>query len=629
MNKILSFALSLVFSSSILAAGNDILLTQRNSTDTGSITRVMPSPASGDVTVFAYNGTTVLPVYLTLNSQFTTTSGILGLAPISYTNLINQPTLGTVAALNVAVSGDAAVGEVVKGSDSRLTDSRNPLAHTQAFSTITATPTTLGGYGITDGVTNAGLTSALGSYVTTTSLSTTLGGYATTGALATGLSGKLNNPSGSGTQYLDGTGTPKNFPTTLSGYGITDAYPLTGNPSGFLTSITSTQISTALGYTPYNGTTNPNSYITSSVLSTTLGSYVTSSSLSTTLGNYVTSTSLTSTLSGYATTGSLTSGLAGKENTITAGTTSQYFRGDKTWQTLATVATSGSASDLSTGTLATARLPSLSISQTTGLQAALDAKLTIPSGTTSQVVLGNGSLGTLPVVPTVVSAFTNDSGYVNQSGARSAITLTTTGSGAASYNSTTGALNIPTPSASGTVTSVGITSTNLTVSNSPITTSGNISVSLPNTGTAGTYNGSVTTDALGRVTAGTTLSINDNPGRSLVTSTSATGYQISSTRVAFACYEGVFNTTSTIGGPASGTVVLETALTNSTTPSDWTVRARQTYSNNITLAVVLNQVQANNWTICREIRAGEYVRLRSSITGTASVAIDTQQETLR
>lgn len=41
-------------------------------------------------------------------------------------------------------------------------------------------------------------------------------------------------------------------PTTLSGYGITDAYPLTGNPSNFLTSINSSQVTTALGYTPEN-----------------------------------------------------------------------------------------------------------------------------------------------------------------------------------------------------------------------------------------------------------------------------------------------------------------------------------------------------------------------------------------
>lgn len=46
-------------------------------------------------------------------------------------------------------------------------------------------------------------------------------------------------------------------PTTLSGYGITDAYPLLGNPSSFLVSITSGNVTTALGYTPMNpsGTT--------------------------------------------------------------------------------------------------------------------------------------------------------------------------------------------------------------------------------------------------------------------------------------------------------------------------------------------------------------------------------------
>jgi hypothetical protein len=78
----------------------------------------------------------------------------LGLATVAatgaYTDLSGRPTLGTAAALNVPASGDAAVGEVVKGSDSRLTDARTPTAHNQAWSTITSTPTTLAGYGIGD-----------------------------------------------------------------------------------------------------------------------------------------------------------------------------------------------------------------------------------------------------------------------------------------------------------------------------------------------------------------------------------------------------------------------------------------------------------------------------------------------
>ena len=50
----------------------------------------------------------------------------------------NKPTLGTASALDVATTGDAALTEVVKGDDSRLTDSRNPLAHNQASDTINA-----------------------------------------------------------------------------------------------------------------------------------------------------------------------------------------------------------------------------------------------------------------------------------------------------------------------------------------------------------------------------------------------------------------------------------------------------------------------------------------------------------
>lgn len=66
------------------------------------------------------------------------------------------------------------------------------------------------------------------------------------------------------------------------------------------------------------------------------GSLATSAVQPATLSNYVTNNSLSTTLGGYTTTTALNAGLAGKENTISAGTTGQYWRGDKTWQTLNT-----------------------------------------------------------------------------------------------------------------------------------------------------------------------------------------------------------------------------------------------------------------------------------------------------
>lgn len=332
-----------------------------------------------------------------------------------------------------------------------------------------------------------------------------------------------------------------------------------------------------------------------------------------------------------------TAHLALKFNTPT-GTTAQYLRGDGTvatfptqvqpdWNatlapaailnkpllfsgayadltgvpsTFAPAAHTHAAADIVSGTLALARLPSLPISQTTGLQTALDGKYPLPTGNTSQYLRGDGSVAAFPSIPAA---------QVN-----------------ADWNAVSGVaqiLNKPTLN-SGTVTGV---TAGTGLSGGTITTTGTIS--LPNVGTAGTYSG-VTTDAQGRVTAGTNRSINDTPGRALVTTTASTGFQVSATRMAQVCYEGSFSTTSTIGGPSSASVFLETADTNSTTPSDWTTKAQQTYSNNITLAIVLNQVQGNNWSMCRYIPAGKFVRIRSgSVTGTASATINaTQQETL-
>lgn len=52
----------------------------------------------------------------------------------------------------LAVSYGSTAGTACQGNDARLSDARTPVAHNQAWITITSTPTTIAGYGITDGV---------------------------------------------------------------------------------------------------------------------------------------------------------------------------------------------------------------------------------------------------------------------------------------------------------------------------------------------------------------------------------------------------------------------------------------------------------------------------------------------
>lgn len=82
--------------------------------------------------------------------------------------------------------------------------------------------------------------------------------------------------------------------------------------------------------------------------------------------------------------------------------------------TFAPTAHTHAAADVVSGTMALARLPALPISQTTGLQAALDGKFPAPAGTTAQYIRGDGTLATLPVARRIetYSGTTNASGQI-------------------------------------------------------------------------------------------------------------------------------------------------------------------------------------------------------------------------
>ncbi|MDP9267265.1 MAG: hypothetical protein M3P27_02935 [Acidobacteriota bacterium] len=65
-------------------------------------------------------------------------SDLAGKAAASHSHTLSQVTdAGTAASKDVPASGDAAAGEVVKGNDSRLTDTRTPTAHSHPESDVT------------------------------------------------------------------------------------------------------------------------------------------------------------------------------------------------------------------------------------------------------------------------------------------------------------------------------------------------------------------------------------------------------------------------------------------------------------------------------------------------------------
>jgi hypothetical protein len=149
--------------------------------------------------------------------------------------------LGTAAPLDVAASGNASSTQVVKGNDTRLSDSRTPTTHNQAWSTITGTPTTLSGYGITDGFTEAnvratpltGFTSGAGTITATDSLLTAIQ--------------KLN-----GNVAASGTGS-----VTSVGLSLPNLFTVTGSPvtiSGTLSASLATQTANTLWAGPSTGT---------------------------------------------------------------------------------------------------------------------------------------------------------------------------------------------------------------------------------------------------------------------------------------------------------------------------------------------------------------------------------------
>lgn len=199
----------------------------------------------------------------------------------------------------------------------------------------------------------------------------------------------------------------------------------------------------------------------------------------------------------------------------------------------------------------------------------LATKFTTPTGTTAQYVRGDGSLATLPAPGT------------------------------------------------GTVTSV---TAGTGLSGGTITTSGTIS--LPNTGTAGTYN-TVVTDAQGRVTSGTGRS------QSAATRTLNTVFQVSATRDAQVQYAVQCTVTSSIGSGQDGDVFLDIAADAAFTTSVQSVDVSPC-SQVVTLAIALQSVQKGSVSVRGFVPAGYYARIRTvNNTGSPAFLYRLGQEVLQ
>lgn len=137
-----------------MAAGNDLFIDQRNPENTATLKRTVTKPAGTADGVFGFNGASQLPVFLTMGAGLTLSGGVLDAAPASVTwsAITGKPTFATVATSGAYadLSGKPVLFSGAYASLTGIPATFAPAAHTQTWSTITATPTTLAGYGITD-----------------------------------------------------------------------------------------------------------------------------------------------------------------------------------------------------------------------------------------------------------------------------------------------------------------------------------------------------------------------------------------------------------------------------------------------------------------------------------------------
>lgn len=200
MKRLLCGALLALVSLNAMSAGNDLFVNQRNPENTATLTRPVTVSDSDGLVGYAFTpaipGNRV-PVMLTLGAGLALNGSVLSATP-AWNSVTGKPTFAAVATSGAYadLSGRPALFSGAYSALTGVPSTFAPAAHTQAWSTITATPTTLAGYGITDGAT------------------------------ASALAAKFNTPAGTTAQYVRGDGSLATLPVAkrIETYaGATDA----------------------------------------------------------------------------------------------------------------------------------------------------------------------------------------------------------------------------------------------------------------------------------------------------------------------------------------------------------------------------------------------------------------------
>lgn len=159
----------------------------------------------------------------------------------------------------------------------------------------------------------------------------------------------------------------------------------------------------------------------------------------------------------------------------------------------------------------------------------------------------------------------------------------------------------------GTVTSVALSSSDLSVSGSPVTTSGTITANLTTTGvSAGIYDW-VTVDTKGRVTAAGNMSV----PAAMSAKNFNTAYQVSTTKQSRVYVSSQIACTLSLAGGQAGQIILEISANGT---SGWIYMGQLSSSNTGTLTIGLNTTQISGSQMSADLPPGYYWQLRTNNT---------------